>query len=84
MRNFALHAGILAAIVLTAPGLRNGFLLGAEPAPVGKAEAGKTFWQAQMCQYCHALRPKALGGRTLPAADSPKHRSGTRSASPMA
>jgi cytochrome c553 len=65
MRNFALHAGILAAIVLTAPGLSHGFLLGAEAAPVGKAEAGKTFWQAQMCQYCHGVEAEGAWGPDL-------------------
>jgi hypothetical protein len=65
MRNFALHVGILAAIVLTAPGLRNGFLLRAEAGPVGKAESGKTFWQAQMCQYRHGVEAEGAWGPDL-------------------
>ena len=65
MGNFARHVGILAAIVLTAPALEGGFQLGAEPAPVGRADAGKTFWQAQMCQYCHGVQAEGAWGPDL-------------------
>jgi mono/diheme cytochrome c family protein len=37
-----------------------GSMLQAEPAPAGKVDAGKTFWQGQMCAFCHG--PQGEGG----------------------
>ncbi|PYU20292.1 MAG: hypothetical protein DMG30_21555 [Acidobacteria bacterium] len=65
MRNFAMRVVILAAIVLIAPALKGGFRLQAEPAPVARADAGKTFWQAQMCQYCHGVQAEGAWGPDL-------------------
>jgi cytochrome c553 len=65
MRNFAVHVGILAAILLIAPVLKGGVPLRAEPAPVGRADVGKTFWQAQMCQYCHGVQAEGAWGPDL-------------------
>ena len=65
MDNFAMHVGILAAMLLTAPAPKGGFPLRAEPAPVGRADAGKTFWQAQMCQYCHGVQAEGAWGPDL-------------------
>ena len=37
----------------------------AAPAPVGRAEVGKGFWQAQMCQYCHGVQAEGAWGPDL-------------------
>jgi cytochrome c553 len=65
MRSFAVHVGILAAMLLTAPALNEGFALRAEPVPAGRADTGKTFWQAQMCQYCHGVQAEGAWGPDL-------------------
>ena len=44
--------------------------LQAEPAPAGKADAGKVFWQGQMCSFCHGVTGEGgwgpdLAGRAL-------------------
>jgi cytochrome c553 len=57
--------GILAAIMLIVPALKGGFQLRAETAPVGRANAGKTFWEAQMCQYCHGVQAEGAWGPDL-------------------
>src|ERR1019366_2968198 len=64
----AVFAGTLLAVTLAEPALNHQLVLQAAPA-VGKADAGKAFWQAQMCQYCHgvdgegAWGPDFTGGR---------------------
>src|SRR6202162_5541833 len=40
-------------------------VLHAAPTPDGKAEAGKVFWQAQMCQYCHGVQAEGAWGPDL-------------------
>jgi mono/diheme cytochrome c family protein len=64
MRNLAVHVGILAAMLLTAPALKE-FQLRGEPASAGRADAGKTFWNAQMCQYCHGVQAEGAWGPDL-------------------
>lgn len=39
--------------------------LHAAPTPVGKPEAGKSFWQGQMCQYCHGVQAEGAWGPDL-------------------
>jgi cytochrome c553 len=51
--------------LLAAPALEGEFSLRAEPAAVGRADAGKTFWQAQMCQYCHGVQAEGAWGPDL-------------------
>jgi uncharacterized repeat protein (TIGR01451 family) len=58
-------AGILVGIALAAPASNNQLVLHAEPAPAGKADAGKAFWQAQMCQYCHGAQAEGAWGPDL-------------------
>jgi cytochrome c553 len=65
MDKFSMHVGILAAMLLAAPALEGEFSLRAEPAAVGRADAGKTFWQAQMCQYCHGVQAEGAWGPDL-------------------
>lgn len=45
-------------------------MLQAEKAPTGKADAGKAYWQEQMCQFCHGTAGEGgwgpdLAGRAL-------------------
>jgi len=65
MKRFALLAGTLLAATLAAPALAPPLVLRAAPAPVGNAEEGKTFWQAQMCQYCHGVQAEGAWGPDL-------------------
>src|ERR1700722_11021912 len=64
MRIFAFTAFLLAAS-LTAPAFIPQFSVWAAPSPVGKAEDGKGFWQAQMCQYCHGVQGEGAWGPDL-------------------
>src|ERR1700733_14867288 len=57
---FVAIVGTLLAITLAVPAF-----LPAAPAPVGKADAGKVFWQAQMCQYCHGVDGEGAWGPDL-------------------
>ena len=57
----------LVALLLLVP------MLQAEPAPAGKADAGKAFWQGQMCSFCHGTAGEGgwgpdLAGRALTVA----------------
>src|SRR6202022_770265 len=67
---FAVLVGTLLVATLVAPTLNRQLVLHAAPVPVGKADVGKAFWQAQMCQYCHGVQAEGawgpdLGGRGL-------------------
>ena len=64
-RRFAVFAGALLIATLTSPALSRQFVLRAAPDPVGKVEAGKAFWQAQMCQYCHGVQAEGAWGPDL-------------------
>lgn len=57
--------GKLLIALVAAPGFFSQFVLHAAPAPVGKVEEGKTFWQAQMCQYCHGVQAEGAWGPDL-------------------
>jgi len=57
--------GVLIVVALAAPALNNRLVLHAESAPLGNADAGKVFWQAQMCQYCHGVRAEGAWGPDL-------------------
>ncbi len=57
----------LVALLLLVP------MLQAEPVPAGKADAGKVFWQGQMCSFCHGTAGEGgwgpdLAGRALSVA----------------
>ena len=58
-------AGALLAATLAAPSLTPQLILRAAPAPVGNANDGKAFWQAQMCQYCHGVQAEGAWGPDL-------------------
>jgi mono/diheme cytochrome c family protein len=62
---FAVLAGTLLVATLAAPALNRQLVLHAAPAPVGKADVGKAFWQAQMCQYCHGGQAEGAWGPDL-------------------
>jgi mono/diheme cytochrome c family protein len=63
--DFAVLAGTLLVATLAAPALNRQLVLHAAPASVGKAEVGKAFWQAQMCQYCHGVQAEGAWGPDL-------------------
>jgi mono/diheme cytochrome c family protein len=65
MSKFAVLVGTLLAAALGAPGFSPQLILRAAPAPVGKADDGKVFWQAQMCQYCHGVQAEGAWGPDL-------------------
>ena len=58
-------AGALLAATLAAPSLTPQLIVRAAPAPVGNANDGKAFWQAQMCQYCHGVQAEGAWGPDL-------------------
>jgi cytochrome c553 len=62
---FAVLVGILFVATMAVPTLNRRLVLRAAPTPVGKAEAGKAFWQAQMCQYCHGVQAEGAWGPDL-------------------
>src|ERR1700732_1254719 len=62
---FAVLAGTLLVATLAAPALNPQLVLHAARAPVGKADVGKAFWQAQMCQYCHGVQAEGAWGPDL-------------------
>ena len=79
MSRFAVLVGTLLAAALGAPGFNLQLVLHAAPAPIGKADDGKVFWQAQMCQYCHGVQAEGawgpdLAGRGLSEAGLPPAR----------
>jgi mono/diheme cytochrome c family protein len=59
MRAAASASFLIVAVVLSSLTLR------AEPSPVGNADAGKKFWQEQMCQYCHGVQGEGAWGPDL-------------------
>jgi cytochrome c553 len=65
MSKFAVLVGTLLVAALGAPGFNPQLILHAAPAPVGKADDGKVFWQAQMCQYCHGVQAEGAWGPDL-------------------
>jgi cytochrome c553 len=65
VRQFVVSAGTLLAITLAGPVLNPQLFLHAAPAPAGKVDAGKAFWQAQMCQYCHGVDGEGAWGPDL-------------------
>ena len=62
---FVVSAGILLAVTLAEPVLNPQLFLRAAPASAGKVDAGKAFWQAQMCQYCHGVEGEGAWGPDL-------------------
>jgi cytochrome c553 len=58
-KSFVLAATLLISTLATPT------LLRAAPSPAGKTEAGKSFWQAQMCQYCHGVQAEGAWGPDL-------------------
>jgi len=64
---FAVLVGTLFVATVAVPVLNRQLVLHAAPTPVGKAEAGKAFWQAQMCQYCHGVQAEGAWGPDLAA-----------------
>jgi mono/diheme cytochrome c family protein len=76
---FAALVGTLLVATLAAPAFTPQLMLRAAPAPVGNANDGKVFWQAQMCQYCHGVQAEGawgpdLAGRGLSEAGLPPAR----------
>jgi cytochrome c553 len=65
MNRFAVLVGTLLVATLAAPALNPQLILRAAPAPVGNANDGKVFWQAQMCQYCHGVQAEGAWGPDL-------------------
>jgi cytochrome c553 len=65
MNRFAVLVGTLLVATLAAPALTPQLMLRAAPAPVGNANDGKVFWQAQMCQYCHGVQAEGAWGSDL-------------------
>jgi len=65
MNRFAVLVGTLLVATLSAPTLNPQLVLRAAPAPVGNANDGKLFWQAQMCQYCHGVQAEGAWGPDL-------------------
>src|SRR5271154_3286009 len=65
MNKFAAIVGALLVATLAAPALNPQLVLRAAPAPVGNADDGKVFWQAQMCQYCHGVQAEGAWGPDL-------------------
>jgi len=65
MNRFAVLAGTLLVATLAAPAINPQLTLRAAPAPVGNANDGKAFWQAQMCQYCHGVQAEGAWGPDL-------------------
>src|ERR1700683_922992 len=65
MTRLAVVTGALFLTSLSAPAFNNKLTLHASPAPVGKAEDGAAFWQAQMCQYCHGVHAEGAWGPDL-------------------
>ena len=62
---FAVLVGTLFVATVAVPAFNRQLVLHAAPTPVGKAEAGKAFWQAQMCQYCHGVQAEGAWGPDL-------------------
>src|SRR5580693_3069541 len=62
---FVVCAGTLLAVTLAEPAWNRELLLHAAPATAGKADAGRAFWQAQMCQYCHGVDGEGAWGPDL-------------------
>src|ERR1700674_4792365 len=65
MTKLAVLVGTLLVAMFAAPALNGQLVLHAAPAPIGKAEDGKVFWQAQMCQYCHGVQAEGAWGPDL-------------------
>jgi cytochrome c553 len=65
MRKFAVLVGTLFLVSVAAPAFNLQLTLHAVPVPVGKADDGKVFWQAQMCQYCHGVQAEGAWGPDL-------------------
>jgi mono/diheme cytochrome c family protein len=61
----AVFAGTLLAVALAEPAWNRQVLLDAAPAAAGNVDAGKAFWQAQMCQYCHGVDGEGAWGPDL-------------------
>src|SRR5580693_5779667 len=61
----AVLVGKLLVATLAAPVLGPQLALHAASTPSGNGEAGKGFWQAQMCQYCHGVQAEGAWGPDL-------------------
>lgn len=73
MNRFAVLVGTLIVATLAAPAINPQLMLRAAPAPVGNANDGKLFWQAQMCQYCHGVQAEGAWG---PGPGGPQYQRG--------
>lgn len=62
---FVALVGILLLATVAAPAFNGQLALYASPIPTGKVEAGKSFWQQQMCQYCHGVNAEGAWGPDL-------------------
>ncbi len=65
MKSHLQKAALFVLVALAAPAFNIRFALHAAAAPMGKADAGKAFWQAQMCAYCHGVQAEGAWGPDL-------------------